>query len=536
MDLYTQQTLELVLKASNEGIWDWDIANNEIYYSDRIYRFFGHDKDCAPNIMTHPEKLLHKDDVPYFQNVLTLTLMDSDEDFLGIDCRIIRPDGSMRWLRIRGSVIWENDQAQRITGSIIDISKRKFAEDMIQEERNMLRLIIDNIPLQVYFKDTESHYVLVNQRQADWLGVSSPNEVHGRCGADFFTAEAWESIRAEEIRIMQTGEPVIDAVQKEMWQNKSATYVKKNKYPWYDSTGKLLGCFGIACDVTKLVEAQQKLAQMAMSLKNVNGEYEEELQLAREIQHALLPENSDDWNDKIALWSNKLDIKHLYIPATELAGDYYDVISIDENKIGFLIIDVMGHGASSALIVSLIRGLLEKGLPSASQPAQYLQQLNYGLSSLLSRASVTLFATACYVVFDFEKNQLSVSCAGHDRPLISFSKLPDELPECPKNPALGFFADAEYKQVEFPLESIRKVLLYTDGIYESANAEEQEWGIDSLIDEFQQHSNDDLETTQKSIAEKALTWSGAKGFDDDVCLLGAEIITPASPPTLPTSR
>ncbi len=528
MDLYSQQTLDLILKASNEGIFDWMVGSDDIYYSERIYSFFGCDHDSAPNIMLHPEKLLHPDDIVYFKNVLELTMMDPDEDFLGIDCRIIRPDNTICWLRIRGTVTRKNGNAHRITGSMIDISKRKTAEDQIQEERNMLRLLIDNIPLQVYFKDLDSRYLLVNRRQAEWLGASSPEEVQGKSGAEFFSKEGWKSIRKEEKRIMETGEPVIDAVQKELWQNKPPTYVKKNKYPWYDSTGKLLGTYGIACDVTPLVTAQQDLTKLAMDLKAISLQYEEELHLAREIQHALLPENSDDWEEKLSLWKDRLDIKHSYIPATELAGDYYDVIAIDDNKIGFLIIDVMGHGARSALIVSLIRGLLEKSLPLADRPAAYLKQINQGLASLLSRASVTLFATTSYAVFDFEQNQLTISCAGHDPPLVSFKNALKTPPRCPKNPALGFFEDAEYQQVSFPLENIRSILLFTDGIYEASNATGEEWGIENLKQEFQHHADEDMKSIQQAIINKALNWAGESGFDDDVCLLGAKIITPSS--------
>ena len=523
MDLYDQKTLELTLKASNEGIWDWWVGDEDIYYSDRVCSFYGVDADQAPNIMTQPELLLHQEDVAYFKNILSLTLMDSHEEFLGVDCRIVQPDGSLTWLRIRGIVVWENGKPLRIAGSMIDISKRKLAEKLIKEERNMLRLVIDNIPLQVYFKDTESNYILVNQRQAEWLGVNTPEEVHGRTGADFFSSESWQISRNEEIQIMQSGIAVIDGLQKETWPDRPNTYVQKNKYPWYDSAGNLLGLFGISCDVTSLINAQKKMEGLALNLKSINKEYEEELILAREIQHAILPENSNDWEDKLEQWSDRLNIAQLYIPATHLAGDYYDIISVDENRIGFLIVDVMGHGVRSALIVSLIRGLLEQAQPYAHKPSDYLQQINHGLSTLLSRTSSALFASACYCVLDFSENTISMTCAGHDQPLIEFKQAETTI-NVPKDPALGFFPDAEYSETVIPLDQVKKILLFTDGLYESVNEQDEEWGTERLQKSFQQASNNNNIThMQQTIYDSALAWVGELGFNDDVCILGAEL-------------
>ncbi len=523
MDLYDQKTLELTLKASNEGIWDWWVGEDKIYYSEKIYSFFGVEPELAPNIMTHPELLLHKADIADFKNILRLTLMDSQEEFLGINCRIVQPDKSVIWLRIRGIVVWEGEDPVRIAGSMINISKRKLAENLIQEERNMLRLVIDNIPLQVYFKDTESNYVLVNQRQADWLGLKTPEEVHGKSGADFFSNESWDSTRNEEIKIMKTGIAVVEILQKETWLNRTNTFVKKTKYPWYDSSGNLLGTFGISCDVTSLFKGQQKLEDLAMNLKAINKNYEEELVLAREIQHAILPENSNDWDEKLEQWSDRLNITQLYIPATHLAGDYYDIITVDENRIGFLIVDVMGHGVRSALIVSLIRGLLEQAHPYAHKPSLYLEQINFGLSTLLSRTSSALFASASYCVLDFSENTLAITCAGHDSPLIELKNTNPEI-VFTKEPALGFFPDAKYSETVIPLDQVKKILLYTDGIYEAENIKQQDWGQEQLKKVFKQASKEnDLEQTKQKIYKDALDWVGELGFNDDVCMLGAEL-------------
>ena len=525
-DVFDKQTLELTLRASNEGIWDWDIDSEEIYYSFRIKRFMGYGKATPPNIMTHPELIVHEDSIDYFQNLLSVTLVDSNAEHLSIDCKIRRPDGEARWIRIRGIIIRNGSKVIRIAGSMIDISKRKFAEEMVAEERNMLRLIFDNIPLQVYFKDTESYYKLVNQRQVAWLGKSDVSEIIGKSGKSFFSPESWLASRKEELQIMQTGIPVIDAIQRETWPNKPDSYVQKVKHPWYDSSGKLLGTYGISCDVTTLIQAKKKLEGLAISLQQQNKNYQEELMLATEIQRAILPENSPDWEKTITEWKDRINIKTLYTPASELAGDFYDVIRISDQKIGFLIIDVMGNGVRSAIIISLIRGLMEQAEHLASEPALYLESLNDGLTTILQKALTSLFASACYTLADFESNKLTIVSAGHDFPIINFS---DELSNSDmdtsrKGPALGIRGGVQYSEASYSLSDIKSMLLFTDGIYGATNSKNQEWGLKRLKQEYINANSVEGSSAVQYIYEKATEWMEYGHFNDDVCLLNLEIV------------
>ncbi|MGJ8656853.1 MAG: SpoIIE family protein phosphatase [Akkermansiaceae bacterium] len=525
-DVFDQQTLELTLKASNEGIWDWDVGSGEIFYSDRIIDFLGYEKSSTPNIMAHPEEIVHDDSFEYFHEVLSLTLQDPDAEHLGIDCKIRRPDGKSRWIRIRGIVIRESGEAVRIAGSMIDISKRKFAEEMVAEEQNMLRLIIDNIPLQVYFKDTNSCYTLVNQRQVDWLGKKNTNEVLGKSGEIFFSPESWHATRQEELRIMKTGKSVIDVIQREKWPHKPDSYVQKVKHPWYDSSGELLGTYGISCDVTSLIQAKKKLENLAISLQQQNKSYQEELMLATEIQRAILPENAPDWDATLAKWLDRVQIKTLYSPASELAGDFYDTIAVSKKKIGFLIIDVMGHGVRSAIIVSLIRGLMEQAEHLASEPARYLEEINEGLTAILQKASITLFASACYTLLDFNSNKITIASAGHDFPLIEFNTdaPTDDKTQGKKGSALGICEGAHYPETIYPMADIKSMLLYTDGIYEASNNKDEDWGIEKLQQAFTNAQTKQPSSTPYHIYGEAARWMGHTQFQDDVCLLHLEIV------------
>lgn len=518
-----QEILDLVLKASNEGIWDWNVGSEDIYYSERVLGFLGYDSDEVTNLMTEPEKVLYSEDVAYFKHMLDLVLMDDSEELFAVDCRIVRKDESIRWIRVRGVVVRdENGEAERITGSMIDISKRKRAEAALEEEREMLRLIVDNVPVQVYFKDQESRFQMVNKRLAHWVGAASEHELIGKTDADFYAEDGWERARAEEVGIMETGKSVHGEIQRERWPQRPDTFVQVVKQPWYDSQGRLSGTFGVSTDVSMIFEAQEQLETLALDLQARNKNYEEELGLAREVQQALLPGNDEHWEDRLEAVKGRASIEKKYIPATELAGDYYDVLPIADGKIGLFICDVMGHGVRSALVVSMIRGLMEKAREFVERPAEYLQKINEGLCKILGPTEVDMFATACYTVVDFDEAVVKVACAGHDYPLIASKQNQLLVCEESRGSALGFFDLAQYKACSYSISEISELMMFTDGIYESSNKFGEDWGLDRLKTSFLDVAEQPDQDTMQQLCDTALQWIGGKGFDDDVCLLACK--------------
>lgn len=519
-----QEILDLILKASNEGIWDWDVGSEEIYYSERVLDFLGHIASEAPNLMVAPEAVLLAEDVAYFRHMLDLVMMDDAEELFAVDCRIVRKDGMVRWIRIRGVVVREDGETVRITGSMIDITKRKRAEAALEEEREMLRLIVDNVPVQVYFKDHDSRFTMVNKRQAQWVGCESENQLLGKSDADFYTLEGAERSRKDELRIMETGRPILGDVQREKWPDQEDTFVQVVKQPWYDSRGRLTGTFGVSTDVSMIIDAQAELESLALDLQSKNNMYQEELGLAREVQQALLPGNDGQWEERTAVVRGYASIQKKYIPATELAGDYYDVLPIAPAKVGLFICDVMGHGVRSALVVSMIRGLMEKASDYVSQPEKYLQKINEGLCKILGQTDVDMFATACYAVLDFEEGVLRMASAGHDYPFV-LSKDRSRLLECSqaKGAALGFFDKAQYTGCSLCLDEISEVLLFTDGIYESVNKQGEEWGIERMTEDFLKVALESKSNSVDLLSECGISWVRGKGFDDDVCLLSCRV-------------
>jgi sigma-B regulation protein RsbU (phosphoserine phosphatase) len=515
------ERLELALRASNEGIWDWWTDRQDIFYSKRILEFLECSKTNAPNLFLPPYDRIHPDDRDRFENAIRLAIHNPASETLAVDTRVLTSSGKWRWLRIRGTVVHGHDgRPARIAGSMIDISSRKAAEEQLEDERYLLRQLIDHVPLQIYFKNLHSQFTMANRGTAEWMGLQSTDQLIGKHDRDFFDHEHWKPAEEDERHVIETGEPIMDKLEHETWHEGRDTWVITSKFQWRDRHGQIQGTFGVSSDVTKLVKAQRAASQLAQELQHKNLMYEEELLLAREIQQALASESFQN-NEE----SRKVTFGARYIPISGLAGDFFEVMKIHDDCYGFLICDVMGHGVRSALVVAILRGLLEKQRSTATDPGQFLQGLNEGLSAILERAGTTMFATAFFGVLDFTSESFKYACGGHPGPILQgpggIRQIACERLE--KGPGLGLIKNAVYPTHEIPISQIERMILFTDGVLEAENQKGEPFFEKRLIEIIAGKSTMPLEMLLDEILNRVLEFSEGQHFDDDVCLLGMDL-------------
>lgn len=516
------ERLELALKASNEGIWDWWIGRSEIYYSRRILEFLECGRRRAPHLFLPPHECIHPDDRPLFERALAQALQDSGPEILAVDARVQAGGGDWRWLRICGTVVRSRDgKAYRIAGSMIDISRRKDAEAQVEDERFLLRQLLDHIPVHVYFKDLDSRFVMVNKGMAEWMGLADGSDLIGKHDRDFFDQDHWKPAEQDERRIIETGQPITGLIEHETWREGDETWVLTSKFPWRDRHGHIKGSFGVSSDVTKLVKAQREATHLACQLQQKNQAYEEELHLAREIQQAF----TGTGFPCVSNARNRVCFASRYIPISGLAGDFFEIIHVRDDCVGFLICDVMGHGVRSALIVAMLRGLLEKQRSQAAAPGVFLQGLNEGLAAILERAGTTMFATAFYGLIDLQAAVFHYACAGHPGPIIDG---PDGIRQLctqrhEKGPGLGLIRGSSYLASSLPLAALKRMILFTDGILEAENPLGDPFFEQRLMEIIVRNSDQSMESVLDDILTSVLAFSEPRHFDDDVCLLGVEL-------------
>jgi sigma-B regulation protein RsbU (phosphoserine phosphatase) len=189
---------------------------------------------------------------------------------------------------------------------------------------------------------------------------------------------------------------------------------------------------------------------------------ENELAIAREIQNSILPSSSPELKN--------LRITAAYRPMTAVAGDFYDFIPIDQNRVGLLVADVSGHGVPAALIAAMIKVAMQSVVPCASDPGAVLR----GLNRILSTQLHVQIVTAAYLWLDTETRKAMYSAAGHP-PLLRWRR--GQLERIESNGLVfGVMPEPEYTVCDMPISPGDRFLLYTDGVIEPENSHGDSFG------------------------------------------------------------
>jgi PAS domain S-box-containing protein len=135
----------------------------------------------------------------------------------------------------------------------------------LSEANMLLQALMDNMPDQIYFKDTQSRFIRNSRSQADLLGLNDPAEVVGKTDFDFFPHAA--RAYAEEQEVMRSGKPLVDLEEWVVWPVGQETWVSTTKAPLRNSEGKTIGIFGISRDITERKRAEQAIRQLNTDLE-----------------------------------------------------------------------------------------------------------------------------------------------------------------------------------------------------------------------------------------------------------------------------
>ena len=180
----------------------------------------------------------------------------------------------------------DNSRAVELNAHLARENARQAQEiaDLVQE-RDLLRMVINNLPDQVYAKDKQGRFVLNNPTHAKALGADSPEELKGKSDFDFFPPELAAQFYTDEQKTIETGQPVINQEQYKnnpRDPNSPKRWTVSSKVLWCDGQGKVLGTVGVTRDIHEMKLAQEalhkseeKLRQFTVQLARSNRELED---------------------------------------------------------------------------------------------------------------------------------------------------------------------------------------------------------------------------------------------------------------------
>ena len=237
---------------------------------------------------------------------------------------------------------------------------------------------------------------------------------------------------------------------------------------------------------------------------------EDELAVAREIQRSILPSSVPEVED--------LRIAAAYHPMTAVAGDFYEFIPVDQNRAGFLVADVSGHGVPAALVAAMIKVAMQSVVSRADDPPEVLRGLGRTLTGQLRGQSIT----AAYLWIDTEGHKALYSAAGHP-PLLRWRD--GALERIESNGLLfGVTQDSDYPVRELPLHSGDRFLVYTDGITDPENAAGEPFGDNMLEQVVRENQSRSPSGLRDQLLAEIRRWQPASTTQqDDITLIVVDV-------------
>jgi len=166
------------------------------------------------------------------------------------ELRIAAKSGQFFTVQFRSIPIEGQAEETLYKTAITDITERRKAEESLEQERNLLRTLIDNLPDYISVKDTESRFLASNLAAAKIMGATSPDDLLGKTDADFCSPELAAEYRADEKELMRTGQPLVNKEERRPGADGNLRTILTTKIPLKDHRGRVFGLVAISRDIT----------------------------------------------------------------------------------------------------------------------------------------------------------------------------------------------------------------------------------------------------------------------------------------------
>ena len=237
-----------------------------------------------------------------------------------------------------------------------------------------------------------------------------------------------------------------------------------------------------------------------------------ELNMAKEIQASMLPSIFPAFPNR-----KEFDLYASMDPAKEVGGDFYDFFMIDDDQLGVVIADVSGKGVPAALFMMISKTIVQNYAKLGINAAEVLTKAN---EALCDNNKMEMFVTVWIGILELSTGKMICSSAGHEYPAI-FHDGKFELFKDKHGFVLGGLEVAKYKPYEIQLDKGDKIFVYTDGVPEATNANNELFGAERMIDALNSNVEADPEETLRIVRASVDEFVGnAEQFDDltMVCL------------------
>ncbi|MGO4920853.1 PAS domain S-box protein [Maribacter spongiicola] len=253
-DLLLQQQAEI----TKIGRWEYNMEDNQLFWCSTTKSIHEVSPDFVPSIET--ALFYYKEG--HSRNAVSMALFEAQENgksWSNLKLQIITANGKEKWVMAGGKAIYNKGKMVGLIGTFQDINEQVQADIKTIDNEKLLRTLIDNLPVNVYIKDTESRKILINRAECEYLGVNDPREILGKTDFELYPYEAAEKSREEDLKVMNTLRPVIGKETVKTTIDGKQTSFLSSKIPLLNSKGIAYGLVGISLDISNLKEKEKEL-------------------------------------------------------------------------------------------------------------------------------------------------------------------------------------------------------------------------------------------------------------------------------------
>ena len=462
------------------------------YISDNL-RQFGYEPEEFLSGRLSFRDIIHSDDRERVRDEISRYASSDVEEYTQV-YRCLTRTGDIRWVEDQTSVV-RNEAGEKThnQGILIDITKRKIAEDALRKSEEKFRRIVETATEGFFLMDEKFIIVDVNNASCRMLGYGR-KEMIGKTPLDFFsdqfrqfmsshreTMQTKESRETEGIVVSRDGRHIPVLIHGNTLRN---------------DKGQTIGNMAFITDMT---------------------EHKKALILAGEVQKSLLPHDKPDVQG--------FDIAGRTISCDEIGGDYFDFFWRRESKSGpysVVVGDISGHGVDSALLMTAARAFLRM---RASQPgtlAEVITAMNHHLAQDVLETG--RFMTLFYLTLDPDQKGLTWVRAGHD-PALFYDPATDAFEELKGSGiALGVADSYAYSENRHDgLASGQIIVIGTDGIWEALNRQGEMFGKIRLRDIIRRRAGESAGDILNAVYEELNQFTLGQKSEDDITLVVIKI-------------
>ena len=206
------------------------------------------------------EDITHPDDLAQSVSLMR-DLIEGENDNFYTEKRLIHKKGQVVWVFLGVSILRNSEnEPLHLIAQIQDITQNKLASNLINEERNLLSTLIDNLPINIYIKDLQLRKTRVNRSEVSYMSGLTEEDIVGKTDFELFPESTAANSFKEDQEVLSSGVPMISRESIDYRKDGSVNYLLTSKIPLRNSEEEVIGLLGISYDITKIKEAENAMA------------------------------------------------------------------------------------------------------------------------------------------------------------------------------------------------------------------------------------------------------------------------------------